>query len=247
MVGETVRKSLSCGRCTPWAIEHQAGAVAADAFAAPQSRLAGRRRGAQEEIGHDGWSSCAEKSGAIVSSDDQQHLVGVISTARGLRKWFAVLNVEFYGLVDNLTQLRKYLTARGRDPIVRPPLQRPAPGTQGQGSYSVTKTGKPMPYRCRKCRRYFSVKVGSCMQSSNLGCQKWGIAIYMITTSLKGRDDPYRTVVSAEGMGIEQRRNRSWAAQYLCGILVRQSDSGTGSKPSRRRLARCCLAASRAP
>ena len=98
---------------------------------------------------------------------------------------------------------------------MRPPLQRPAPGTQGQGSYSVTKTGKPMPYRCRKCRRYFSVKVGSCMQSSNLGCQKWGIAIYMITTSLKGRDDPYRTVVSEEGMGIEQQRNRSWAAQYL--------------------------------
>ena len=50
----------------------------------------------------------------------------------------------------------------------------------------MTKSGKPMPYRCRKCRRYFSVKVGSCMQSSNLGCQKWGIAIYMITTSLKG-------------------------------------------------------------
>ena len=41
--------------------------------------------------------------------------------------------------------------------------------------------------------------------------------------------------------------NRSWAAQYLCGILVRKSDSGTGSKPSRRRLARCCLAATRAP
>ena len=46
-------------------------------------------------------------------------------------------------------------------------------------------------------------------------------------------------------MGIEQRRNRSWPARYLRVILVRQSDSGTGSQPSRRRLARCRLAASR--
>ena len=50
----------------------------------------------------------------------------------------------------------------------------------------MTASRKPMPYRCRKCRMYFSVKVGSCMQSSNLGYQKWVIAIYMITTSLKG-------------------------------------------------------------
>ena len=45
-----------------------------------------------------------------------------------------------------------------------------------------------MPYRCREreCRKRFSVKVGTCMQSSNLGYQIWAMAIYLLATSLKG-------------------------------------------------------------
>ena len=45
---------------------------------------------------------------------------------------------------------------------------------------------KPMPYRCRSCKRYFSVKHGTVMESSKLGCRKWAIAIYLLTTGLKG-------------------------------------------------------------
>ena len=45
---------------------------------------------------------------------------------------------------------------------------------------------KPMPYRCRACRAYFSVRKGTVMQSSKLGLQKWAIAIYLMVTSLKG-------------------------------------------------------------
>ena len=47
---------------------------------------------------------------------------------------------------------------------------------------------KTMPYRCRNrdCRAYFSVRKGTVMESSKLGLQKWAIAIYMATTSLKG-------------------------------------------------------------
>ncbi len=45
---------------------------------------------------------------------------------------------------------------------------------------------KPMPYRCRACRSYFSVRKGTVMQSSRLGLQKWAIAIYLIVTGLKG-------------------------------------------------------------
>ena len=56
----------------------------------------------------------------------------------------------------------------------------------GSARYSVTKTRKPMPYRCRDCRQYFSVKKGMVMESSNLGYQKWVIATYMMTTNLKG-------------------------------------------------------------
>ena len=42
------------------------------------------------------------------------------------------------------------------------------------------------PYRCRDCRKQFSVKVNSVMHGSKLGYQKWAIAIYLMSTSLKG-------------------------------------------------------------
>ena len=48
------------------------------------------------------------------------------------------------------------------------------------------KTRKPQPFRCRSCRKDFSVKTGTLMQGSNLGFQKWAIAIYLSTTNLKG-------------------------------------------------------------
>ena len=47
---------------------------------------------------------------------------------------------------------------------------------------------KTMPYRCREreCRKRFSVRTGTPMECSNLGYQIWAIAIYLMTTSLKG-------------------------------------------------------------
>ena len=43
-----------------------------------------------------------------------------------------------------------------------------------------------MPYRCRDCRKHFSAKTNSLMHNSPIGYQKWVIAIYLITTNLKG-------------------------------------------------------------
>lgn len=34
-----------------------------------------------------------------------------------------------------------------------------------------------MPYRCRDCGKRFSVKTNSVMQASNIGYQKWAIAV----------------------------------------------------------------------
>ncbi len=47
---------------------------------------------------------------------------------------------------------------------------------------------KTMTHRCRDCpdRRMFSLKTGTVMQSSKLGYQTWALAIYLVTTSLKG-------------------------------------------------------------
>ena len=44
---------------------------------------------------------------------------------------------------------------------------------------------KSMPYRCRDCKKRFSTRTNTVMQSSKLGYQVWAIAIYLLTTSLK--------------------------------------------------------------
>ena len=43
-----------------------------------------------------------------------------------------------------------------------------------------------MPYRCRDCRRYFSVRTGTVMSGSPIPLLKWVYAIYLDLTSLKG-------------------------------------------------------------
>ncbi len=48
------------------------------------------------------------------------------------------------------------------------------------------KSGKPMPYRCRDCRQYFSLKTGTAMEHSPLPLHLWGWAIYLEMTNLKG-------------------------------------------------------------
>ena len=45
---------------------------------------------------------------------------------------------------------------------------------------------RTMPYRCRDCSQYFSVKTGTAIASSKVPLRKWAFAIYLETTSLKG-------------------------------------------------------------
>ena len=56
----------------------------------------------------------------------------------------------------------------------------------GSVRYSVVASRNPMPYRCKDCRKHFSVRKGTVMQSSPLGLQKWAIALYQMTTGIKG-------------------------------------------------------------
>lgn len=44
---------------------------------------------------------------------------------------------------------------------------------------------KPMPYWCKGCRSYFSVRTGTSMARSNVPLRKWVIAIYLCLTNLK--------------------------------------------------------------
>ena len=45
---------------------------------------------------------------------------------------------------------------------------------------------KPQPYRCRDCRKHFSVKTGTLMHSAKIPLNKWAIAFYLYSTNLKG-------------------------------------------------------------
>ena len=44
---------------------------------------------------------------------------------------------------------------------------------------------KTMPFRCRDCRKKFSVKTGTPMHSAKVGYRYWLFAIYLISTNLK--------------------------------------------------------------
>lgn len=55
------------------------------------------------------------------------------------------------------------------------------------GDHVVAKDSHPqMPYRCHDCKKHFSVKTNSVMHASKIGYQKWAIAMYLLTTNLKG-------------------------------------------------------------
>ena len=43
-----------------------------------------------------------------------------------------------------------------------------------------------MPYWCKSCRSYFSVKTGTTIEKSRLSLRKWVFAIYLYVTHLKG-------------------------------------------------------------
>ena len=56
----------------------------------------------------------------------------------------------------------------------------------GSTNIAVCKDRKPMPYRCRDCRQHFSVRKGTSMQASKIGARKWVIALYLMSTGIKG-------------------------------------------------------------
>ncbi len=49
----------------------------------------------------------------------------------------------------------------------------------GSRNYRRNKSRRPMPFWCRAGRHYFSIKLGTVMQHSNLTLGKWALAIYL--------------------------------------------------------------------
>ncbi len=58
-------------------------------------------------------------------------------------------------------------------------------GHCGCTSTSEAPNQKPMPYWCKDCRSYFSVRTGTTLENSRLPLRKWAFAVYLYVTSLK--------------------------------------------------------------
>ena len=74
------------------------------------------------------------------------------------------------------------------------------------GSVNVQEraTRKPQPYRCRDCRKDFSAKTGTIMQGSPLSFRTWALALYILTTNIKGTSSDE----AAPGFGRHAERLR---------------------------------------
>ena len=58
-------------------------------------------------------------------------------------------------------------------------------GHCGSDDTHTVRNRKPMPYRCRSCRSYFSVRTGTVLASTRLPLRKWAFAVYLVLTNLK--------------------------------------------------------------
>ncbi len=85
------------------------------------------------------------------------------------------------------------------------------------------------PYRCRDCRKFFSVKTNSMMHASNIGYRKWALAIYLMTTGLKGTSSMklHRDigVTQKTAWHMAHRIRETWAHSYT-GVSGAKSAKG---------------------
>lgn len=79
-----------------------------------------------------------------------------------------------------------------------------------------------MPYRCRDCRKHFSVRTGTVLAESKIELQKWLMAIYMMTTARKG----IPSTQMARELGITQKSSWFLAQRIRETWLGNHSDDG---------------------
>ena len=66
---------------------------------------------------------------------------------------------------------------------------------------SAVPNGKPMPHRCRSCRKHFSVRTGTVLAEAKVPLHKWLLSIYFFHTSRKG----VSSVQLAKEIGVTQK------------------------------------------
>ena len=87
--------------------------------------------------------------------------------------------IDFFDMFPNdETALAWYENHRWRNGLF-------CPRCGGTSCYRVP-SGKPMSHRCRQCKKYFSVRVGTPLQHSQLSVRKWLLCIHLLLTDRKG-------------------------------------------------------------
>ena len=76
------------------------------------------------------------------------------------------------------------------------------------GSIHISKCKGAMPYRCKTCRKHFSVRVGTILNNSKLPLLKWLLALYVLSNSKKG----IASTKLAEYIGCTQKT--AWSLIY---------------------------------
>ncbi len=69
------------------------------------------------------------------------------------------------------------------------------------GSVRTVTMKHKMPYRCKDCRKFFSVRTKSILAESNISLHKWLMAMYLLNTNLKG----VPSTKLANDLGITQK------------------------------------------
>lgn len=86
---------------------------------------------------------------------------------------------EFFRRFSDEEAARKFFEGKrwGNEPVC---------GHCGSVNVVECKDHNPMPYRCKDCRKHFSVRTGTVLAESRLPLIKWLLAIYMLTSARKG-------------------------------------------------------------
>ena len=107
---------------------------------------------------------------------------------------------DFFSKFPNEESARKYFELKRWNGHVRCPHC-------GSNYITECKDQKPMPYRCKDCRKFFSVRFGTILEESKLPLHKWLMCMYLLATSRKG----ISSIQISKELGITQK-----TAWFLC-------------------------------
>jgi len=128
-----------------------------------------------------------------------------------MRKPDTLSTFEFFQKFPNEESARQFFETRRWN-------GEPVCGHCGSVSVSECKDHKPMAYRCKDCRKHFSVRTGTVLAESRLPLQKWLLAIFMLTSARKG----IPSTQMARELGITQK------SAWFLAQRIRETWLGTG-------------------